>query len=299
MISGNTGKGYLLVVLAATLWATLGIFYTVLTLNYHFSRVSIVFWRALIAAGLLFIVLVAFRRPHLQISRRDWRVFLALGCFGIAFFYIVYIYAISLSGMGVAAVLLYTAPIWVTIYGIIALNERLDAQKAITLLLATGGIILVGQIYNIQALWMSLPGLLAGLGAGIGYATFIILNKLATQRQYSPWAINAYSFGIGAILLGLMQTPAEQKLILTTSDAWLWLIALGTIPTLGGGIAFISGLRFLPASNASIVATLEPVIASILGWVLFNEKIDIVQLIGGGLIIFAVVILHIPTKNSI
>jgi drug/metabolite transporter, DME family len=286
--------GYGLVLLAATLWGTLGIFYHELIQNYRLSPFSIVFWRALIAACLLWITLGLFKRSQLKISQKDWGLFLALGSIGIAGFYIVYIFAISLSGLGIAAVLLYTAPVWVTIYSVFVLKESLDKQKTFALLLAITGIVLVGHFYDFPAMRINLPGLLAGLGAGFGYSAYILMNKFAVQRNYSPWAINAYSLAMGAIFLGLLQSPTEQRSILQAPGALLWLGILGVIPTLGGGVAFNAGLNFLPASNASIVATIEPVIASIFGWIIFNETMDYYQIIGGGLIISSVIVLQIP-----
>lgn len=67
------------------------------------------------------------------------------------------------------------------------------------------------------------------------------------------------------------------------------------MPTLGGGLAFNLGLRRVPASNASIVATLEPVIAAALGWAVWGERMEWPQVVGAGLVLGAVVVLQRKT----
>ena len=94
------------------------------------------------------------------------------------------------------------------------------------------------------------------------------------------------------------QAPADVLRPLTSPALALWLLILGLIPTLGGGIAFNAGLHHIPASNASIIATLEPVIAAALGWAVWGERLDAPQLLGAGLILAAVVILQRPSRTS-
>jgi drug/metabolite transporter, DME family len=166
------------------------------------------------------------------------------------------------------------------------------------LILSILGIILVGHVFNVQNARLSISGLTAGLLSGLGYAAYIILNKYAVERKYSPWVISAYALGIGGLILVVFQSPGEQRVIFTTPAVIIWLVILGVVPTLGGAVAFNAGLNYLPASSASIIATLEPVVAITLGWVFFAEKIDGYQIIGSGLIITAVVIIQFKdTKN--
>lgn len=290
-------SGYSLVLVAATLWGTLGIFYKYLASNTYLSPVEIVFWRALIASIFTFIYLIFWRRSELVIQRKDLNIFLAIGIVGIAGFYAVYIYAITTVGMGVASVLLYSAPIWVALFGVIFQGEQINKQKWLALLLALTGIILIGGIYNIDQIRLGSLGLAAGLGAGLGYAAYIILNKKASQSGYSTWTVNAFGLGIGALVLLIFQEPIELMQTITNPSAIIWLILLGIIPTLGGGLAFYSGLQKIPAVNASIVATFEPVVAIILGWLIFSEILDLPQILGVIFIIGSVILIQLPGSS--
>jgi len=287
-------SGYSQILIAATLWGTLGLFYKYLNSTTHLAPVEIVFWRALIAAVITFSVVLIWRKKDLSIRREDLFLFLGIGIIGIAGFYIIYIYAITQIGMGIASVLLYSAPVWVAIFGILFQGDRLNSKKVLALVLSISGSVLIAGIYNMDEFRMSVWGLLTGLGAGIGYAAYILLNKQLTIKGYSTWTVNAYGLGIGSLVLLLFQDMSQMSITITTPSLSIWLLLLGVIPTLGGGLAFYSGLQKIPAVNASIVATFEPLVATALGWLVFSEGLRLPQILGGILILISVVLIQLP-----
>jgi DME family drug/metabolite transporter len=213
------------------------------------------------------------------------------GLTGVAAFFVVYIDAIARIGMGMAAVLMYTAPAWVTLLSGLFFKERLGGLKVVAVLLACGGCALVGQVYDLASVRLNLLGILAGLGAGLTYGLYTLFSKVA-QRRHTSWATLAYALGLGALFMLPLQSPADLIRAVTTPVSLFWLLMLALVPTLGGGMAFNGALRRIPASNASIVATLEPVIATLLGWAFLGEQMEMLQLLGAGLILAAVVILQ-------
>ena len=290
----HTTRGYVLALAAAVLWATLGLFYTWLA-DYGLPLITIVFFRVSFGAILLFVVFGGLRRDLLRIERKDWLLFLALGFFAVAL-YFTYANAISLTGMGVAAVLMYTAPAWVTLLEVIFLGERLSWANVGALLLAGGGCVLVGRVYDVANLRLNLLGILAGLATGLAYAVYIVLCKVS-QARYSPWTTLAYALGLGALFLLPLQAPATMGRALGTMPVPLILIGLAIIPTLGGGAAFNSALRELPASEATIVGTLEPAVAALLGWAFLGERLEGLQILGAALILGAVVVLQVRRRR--
>ena len=113
---------------------------------------SIVFYRAMIASLVLFIILGIFRRNELCVKKWDWRLFILLGFLGVTalfYRYIRYIIAIGATGMGVATVLLNTAPIWVMIFSALYFHEHFGLWKGISLVLAVIGTALIGKIHSI------------------------------------------------------------------------------------------------------------------------------------------------------
>ncbi|MEE8386584.1 MAG: EamA family transporter [Dehalococcoidia bacterium] len=289
-------RGYGLVLVAAGLWATLGLIYHQLEI-YGLSPLTIAFFRAAVSALILFPILMWRRPGWLKLERRDWLLFIILGLFGVAAFFVVYIYAIDLTGMGVAAVLMYTAPAWVALISAIFFGERLGALKIAVLLLACAGCGLVGRVYDVDSVRLNALGILAGLGAGLTYGLYTIFSKVA-QRRYTAWGTLAYAMGLGALFMLPLQSPGDVVQALTSPAAIFWLLTLALIPTLVGGAAFNAALRRVPASEASVVATLEPVIAALLGWAFLKEQMDPLQLLGAGLILTAVIILQRESTNT-
>jgi DME family drug/metabolite transporter len=288
-------RGYGLALVAAGLWATLGLIYHRLE-TFGLPRLTIAFLRATVAALILFPAL-GWRRPSwLRVERRDWPLFVALGLFGVAAFFVVYIYAIALTGMGVAAVLMYTAPAWVTLISAVFFKEQLGRLKVGALLLACAGCALVGRVYDLDSVRLNLLGILAGLGAGLTYGLYTIFSKVA-QSRYTSWGTLAYALGLGGLFMLPLQPLSDVGHTLTTPAVLFWLLILGLFPTLVGGVAFNAALRRVPASDASIIATLEPAIAAMLGWAFLGEQLELLQLLGAGLILAAVVALQRESAN--
>ena len=283
-------RGYTFVLVAATLWATLGIIFSALIGDYGLSRITIAFFRASLSAAVLFAAL-ALRRPSLlRIAVRDVLFFAAFGLFGIAAFYIVYITAIDLAGMSVAAVLLYTAPAWVALISAVFLGEGLTPVKLVAVTLAMAGCALVARVYDVRGLQLNWLGIVAGLGAGLTYALYSVFNKIGLRR-HDGWTVLAYGLLAGSVFLAPLQSPQWLVTALRQPGAVVWLLVLALGPTLGAGLSFNAGLRYVPVSSASIVATLEPVIASLLAFTFLHERLDPAQLVGGGLILAAVIFL--------
>ena len=288
-------RGYGFAIVAACMWATLGLFYTRLE-AYGLSRLTIVFYRAAVAAVALFLVLGWRRRDWLRIERRDYLLFGAFGLTGVAAFFVVYIYAIGLTGMGIAAVLMYTAPAWVTLLSAVFFKEQLTGAKGLAVLLACGGCGLIGQVYDLTSVRLNLLGILAGLGAGLTYGLYTLFSKVA-QNRYTAWTTLAYALGLGALFMLPLQSAADLTRAATTPTTLLWLLMMGLGPTLGGGVAFNAALRRIPASNASIIATIEPAVATLLGWLFLKERLEPLQLLGAGLILVAVVTLQLESST--
>lgn len=299
--SGSTGLGgartwlqglygYGLVLIAAVLWATIGLFYERLVAS-GVPPITVVFFRAALTAVMLFIGQSACGRGWPRLKRRDLPLFLSFGLVGVAAFWAIYVHAVALIGMGMAAVLMYTAPAWVTILSVVFLGERPTWPKVAAVLLAFGGCALVSRIYDPASVRLNLVGILIGLGSGFGYGLYILFSK-AVQRRYNAGTALAYALGLGALFLLPLQSADALVQGLTTPSLLAWLLVLALVPTLGGGLAFTAALRRVPAINASVGATLEPVIATLLGWAFLDERVELPQLLGTLLIIVAVIVLQ-------
>ncbi len=298
----RSARGYGLVLLAAILWGSLGLFYKQLLDGYGLDSLTIAFFRALLTTLILFAAHAvgwALRRPSHAgrpawglpaVPWRDLGGFAAFGLLGVAAFYVVYAAAIDTAGMGISAVLMYTAPAWVTAISALLLGEPLTRSKGLALLLAIAGAALVARVYQFEALRLNPLGVLLGLGAGLTYGLYTLFSKVSLRR-YPAWTVLTYALAFGTLFMLPFQSGEALVRAATTPPILAWLLAVALVPTLLAGISFNLGLRDLPASNASIVATLEPFVAIVLGGLFLGERLDWPQLLGGGLILGAVILL--------
>ncbi|MBI5166797.1 MAG: EamA family transporter [candidate division NC10 bacterium] len=289
-------KGYLLAMGAALLWGTLGILGKWLY-GYNLDPLTVVFFRASLAFLALLLGLLLFRPHLLQVAKRDIAFFALYGLISIALFYVLYFYTLFLTSVAIAVVLLYTAPIFVTLIARLTFQEPLTPLKSAALIVTFLGCILVVRAYNPSELRLAWPSLLTGLGSGLTYGLFSIFGKKALDR-YKPLTVLTYALGFGTLFLALLQRPRQLLQIELPPQAWLLLIVLALGPTLLAFAFYTSSLRYLQASVASIVCTIEPVTAASLAALVLGERLLPGQLLGMVLVILGVAGLQLRSNQG-
>jgi DME family drug/metabolite transporter len=291
MTEGNHRVGIGLILVAALLWGTLGIAFRGLQ-ELGATSVAIGFWRALIAAPVIGLILLVRQPAHLKIAARDLPLMMGYGLVSVAMFFVVYAAAVQYASVAVAAVLLYTAPAWVIVLAALLFRETLTPQKGVAVLLTFVGVALVAGLADVGNLNVSGLGLATGLGAGFTYATFSLFGK-AALKNYAPTTTIFYGLLFGALFLLPFVWEAWDAFLapLNSVQGWGWILYMGILPTAGSFWLYMAGLGYLgDAGRASVLATLEPVVAALLGFLLLNEGLSPVQLAGGGLVVVGIVI---------
>ncbi len=293
MPSNKKFLGYLLVISAAAMWSFLGPTYTILFSRYSLPLLSIVILRAFISGAILFVAAICCYREWLKIERRHLLYFLLYGTIGIGAFFIVYLRAIKEVGISVGAVLLYTAPAWVAIISWAFLHEEMNATILLAVILSFTGAALVSGVYAPLNGDLNAIGILWGIGAGIAYALWSVATRVGVDRYgYSPWTVQLYGFLIGALTMMLSQPAAVWWRPEVIKPALPWALFLGIVPSLGGAVTYSAGVKWLEVSKASIIATLEPVLATVWATLFFSERLAPLQMLGGGLIIVSVILMR-------
>lgn len=293
----SLARGYLLVLLAASLWATLGIIYTYLAGTYGLPPLAVAGLRAGLGGLILLAGLLALRPAWLRLNRRALRVVVFYGVVGIALFYAAYINAILSVGVAVAAVLLYTAPAWVAVIAWRFLGERLTRTHLVALLLTLAGSALVAQVYQPGLLRLNALGIFWGLLSGLAYGLWSVFNKVGI-RHTNPWTLQCYGMLVGAAVLLVLQPLAPLAGALQSPGTVFWLLLLALGPTVGASVAYAAGVRAVPVSVASLIATLEPVLAALLAYLVLGQTLSAGQVAGGGLILLAVWLLRPRARTA-
>lgn len=278
----------LFVAAAAILWGTIGFFFHYLS-AYGLSSMQVVLVRVAFSAMFLTAYLAVTQPQRLVIRRKDSWMFIGTGIISLVWFNFCYFQSIQFSSLSIAAILLYTAPIWVAVLSVWLFGEKMNSRKITALCLAFLGCVLVAGIS--RSIAFSAAGILFGLGSGLGYALYSIFARYALAR-YHTLTITAYTFlfaTLGALPFADFPTlvPAFQQKTLFFSCVSIALLG-SVIPYL----LYTQGLTYLESSKAAIIASLEPVVATLISIFCFHEPMDFYKILGILLILTAVALLN-------
>jgi drug/metabolite transporter (DMT)-like permease len=243
----------------------------------------VVTWRALIGAGALAAALGLCWPALLRVRPRDLPFFLLYGFVGVALNFWLYFSAVKYTSLAVAITLLYTYPAFVAVLSALFLGEPLTRAKAGAIGLTLVGSALVAQVHQTEVLRLNLTGILFGVLTGLSMAAYSILGKRALGR-YAPWTVVLYAFATGALFLAAGSGARLLAAATYPLAGWAWILGLALVPSLGGYALYTLGLRDLPASRASVIATWEVVTAAALGWLAFGERLAAPQILGAALV---------------
>jgi len=252
--------------------------------------------RVVLSAVLYTVYLLITDRAALKIRPRDCVYFIGTGICSLLFFYWCYFSAIEHSTMAVAAVLLYTAPIFVVLMSAVFFKEKLTKVKVAALVLAFGGCVLVTGVLNSDSA-ISTAALLFGLGSGFGYALYSIFGKFAL-RKYSSKTVTVYSFIFAAAGSLPFARFAEIGTALVTGNGIIGALCISILGCILPYIIYTDGLGHVEPGQASMLATLEPVVAAILGITVYREAAEPAKLCGIALVIGAICMLNITSRKA-
>ena len=256
---------------------------------------QIVSIRAVVSALLMIPILLKMGIHHFKINLKTILPLVGMGVVSLTFSNFCYFNCIELSSLAVAALLLYTAPIFVMLMSLALFGESFNFAKGFALGATFLGCAFVTGAFDSEVS-LSLAGLLFGLGSGIGYALYSIFGKYAI-RNYSTLTITTYAFIFASISsIPLADFTRDLKYFdITTIWAALGLAALSTvIPYL----LYTWGLEEVEAGRASILATVEPLVAAAVGIAIFSEPVTLHKLIGTLLICSSIILLNMPKKKK-
>ena len=278
-------KGYGFIIAAASCWAFIGIFSSI-AFAQGLKPMEVAFWRALFA-WLLFGA-QALILGQTRLEKGDVPLLGFFGVFGIFLFYVSYQYAVKTGGAALASVLLYTAPAWVVVCSFFVFRERLSLPKILAVVLVIAGVYLIsrsgGTRAGVSVSSVGLLALLSGLVSGLCYSLYYTVGKHFSGR-YSSANLFLYVLPVGIVCMLPLVDFAPKNL-----TAWAALLALATVSTYLANFCYYQGVKYLEAGRASIVATLEPVVATAAAYVILGESLSLWGYVGAGVIISAVII---------
>lgn len=285
-------RKYIAAVLTAGIcWGFMGFFTRNLN-NYGIGTEGAIILRCGVAA-ISFALLMLIKDPKtFKIRLKDAWCFIGSGLLSLLFFTFCYFNAISMMSLSAAAILLYIAPSVVTIISAVLFKEKITPVKVVAVLLSFAGCCLVSGIAG--GVVITLKGLLFGVGSGVGYAFYTIFSRFALDRGYSSNTINFYSCLLASAGAALIWNPVPSvTAMFSSAPALVWCLAAGIVTCFVPYLLYTYSLTGLENGKASVIASIEPVTASVVGVCIFNEIPSLWSLLGIVMVLWAIVLLNI------
>jgi drug/metabolite transporter (DMT)-like permease len=309
----HLNRGYTLGLIGIAFWSTTAIFISYLLKTYSLLPLTLAFWRDLFVVGALACLLAIFCRSALRIAPAQ-RKFLVLYGISLTLMNVSWTLSVALNGAAVSTVVVYASPGITAIAAHFLFKERLSLIRMLAFLGALLGAFLVAKA-NDPAQWnVNAAGIIIGVLSAFGFAFYSLMGKAVSQRRINSWTATLSAFGVATIALlpislitlalgqaaapiGAERAASYSLFSLGTQwSGWLILLILAVGPTLGGFGFYTASLGYLPAGTANLLATLEPVLTTILAYLLLNESLSPAQLIGAGLIVLSVISLRLEER---
>ena len=250
-------------------------------------------WLRMVVAAVALLVLMLHRSGKLPQPRsaRDWFLLLALGL-SVAGYQVTFFGGIQRSTVTtVTLIAMCTAPVIVALLAPLFLGERVTWAMWVALACAVAGTALLVQSGERASLSSAyLVGNLLALGSAFSYASFMLLSKIAVD-WLGTLAIIMVAFCVAAVLLAPVAVGDVLAAGLGWVD-WLYILWLGLGATALAYGLLVAGMPYASATAASIVTLLEPLTATILASVFFQERLGATGLVGAALLLAGMLVLY-------
>lgn len=288
---------FLFVLIAAALWGAAGVFVKAVG-NSDITEMQIVFFRAFFSSAVLGIIILLKNKKLFKVAIRDIWLFAAAGVFSIVLFNFSYYKTMALTSLSVAAVLLYTAPIFVCVLSVLLFREKITFNKIFALVIAFIGCCFVSGAFS-QNYRLTPTALCFGLLTGFGYSLYTIFSQVLINKGYGSLTITFYTFlfaAVGSSPFANMGKTVTQIMAEPTAILVLFLMAITN--TVIPYLLYTAGLVGVPTSVAPIIATIEPVVATVISVTVYREAFEIWHFLGIVLVLSSVLVLNLRVKNN-
>ncbi|GAB3722406.1 EamA family transporter [Amycolatopsis oliviviridis] len=297
----HRGRGITLILLAALFFGTSGVLGKP-AMQAGLSPEQVAAIRIGLSALVLLGLVAVFRPKLLRVTKREWPLLLAYGSLGVAGVQLMYFLAAGRIPVGIAILLEFTSPVLIALWVRFVRRVRLPKAMWAGIALAMTGLVLVAQVW--EGLSLDVVGLLAGLGAAVCSAGYFLLGERGVADR-DPLGMVTWGMTIGAVLVCAVAPPwtipwgvlgDETAFGPWRPPVWSLLVALVLIATVLAYATGMAALRHLPASVASVVGLVEPLIAAAAAWLLLGEALSWVQAAGAVVLLTGAYIVQLTTN---
>ena len=281
---------HICILIAGITWGMIGLFNRYLLAG-GFTPAAIVLTRNF--GGLLLMTVLFFfmDRSIFRIKLRHVPYFLGTGVVSVVLFTLMYFSCQEQCSLAVAAILLYTAPAFVMLMSAVLFRESITKKKLLALAIAFAGCAFVSGVFS-GGLTVTTAGLLMGIGSAFFYALYSIFARYALAH-YQPLTVTYYTFLCAGIASLFVASPIKVlELLATAPDIPILTLGLVVVSTVLPFVLYTKGLVHVESGKASILASVEPVAAALVGVLAFGEPMSASVVLGLCCVLCSVYILR-------
>jgi drug/metabolite transporter (DMT)-like permease len=274
--------GSIYLALAASIWG--GMYVVVKVVVAVIPPLELVWMRYVVALVALFVIGLITRQKW-RIHKRDFLLIIAIGVIGNAISIVAQETGTMLSSAQMGAIITSSTPAFMVIFARLLLKERLTVKKGFSVCLATIGVFLIVGVDHVNV-----SSKLGGTSLLIAALTWALMSVLVKRvpNDYSQIVVTTYSILVALIVLTPFVLPRLHVITisqLTRPTIWGGLLYLGIVSTAGGFLLWNRGLQLLNASSGGLFFFFQPVVGTLLGWLILGENIGVMFWIGSILIL--------------
>ncbi len=287
-------RGFLLVAIAAMLWAISGAVSKYLFIG-GMDSMTLTKFRLTFSTITLFVIILLNNPKALLIKKKDITNFLVLG-FAMASVQFTYLFAISKINVATAILLQYMSPVLGVIYFFLFKGKKPEKRTIISIGFAVLGCFYAVGAYNSNLLTLNKTGIMVGLLSAFFFSLYSIKGE-SMMRKYSPHVTIFYAFFFGAICLFIAKPDSTFLYTQRNFIQWSCIIFIATLGTIAPFLLYFKGINIIGSVKGNTTATLEPIAAGIIAFFLVGETMETLQVLGAIMVISAVIFLQQKDKS--
>lgn len=305
MTSGNTGRiglskwrFVMMMTVMVIVWALAFPFIKIGLEELSFTNLTIM--RLFVACSAFILLIVLRSNKFTKLHKRDIPSIFILGFFGVTTYYLGINYGEQYVSAGATSLIIATIPVFIVILAAAFLNEVITAKKLVGIIISMAGVVIL-SIWGRQETSIEIEyiyGAFAVLMAAIMGAFYTVAGK-GLLRRYSAHSLTAYAMLLGCVgALPLLNASFFEEVAAMSTEGWCAIIFLGLFSTVIGYILWYKALEIKTATEVSVYLYCVPILSTLFSYLLFEDKITLLFVFGGALVILGVIIVNLSNKTG-
>lgn len=286
--------GSIYLAVAASIWG--GMFVAVKIAVVYIPPIPLVWMRFLIAIIVLMGVAL-YQHKSLKVNRKDLLLLIGVGVLGHTISIVTQEYGTMYSTAQMGSVITSATPAFMLIFAVWLLKEKMTLRKIFSIILSTVGVILIAGVDNVDT--SKQLGALFSTIAALTWGLMSVMLKLVPSR-YSPLIVNIYAVITAIVCLTPLNLPTVELLpwdkILNSPEVIFSVIYMGAISTSIAFLLWNKGLLLMDAGSSGLFFFFQPVVGTLLGWLILDEQVTLSFWLGSALVFIGVFL--VTVKNA-